>query len=603
MIHKIVRNITIILFAAFSMSSFAYNVDPLLPDFRVIIDTSMDVKRDDLESSLKILPHKIPSGAMAGIIGYSDIVMELIAPSVVDASWRERLSVLKLPEPRVLTQNITDTIRYSARTWVQKDRAYNRNIILITSGMISPKNKGNLETEVAADLKDSLVPFMKERGIILNVINIGERDNLALSEAAKMTGGVYLHNLGKKQLLRSLGAVFGDSSEISSEAQADNNIAIEAGIKNITFIFNKKTPTSVIRIQSPTGKIYQAIQKDRNIKWLQSGNKEIVTITNPKEGKWKIIGNVGGRYPIRTYKNISLKLTSTTQEYYVGEKIPLQISVYSDEGLIQSEDFFNDAGMDLFLYDDEENIKTLELSDNLVRDASNVPEGYYNVILDSSIFQNSKTDKEIKAYLSSRTVKLELEEKLQITESPFLVEQETEVESNGKKKLIFNIKMISGAIDEYSVKLTAHVSDNKGRSFPASVSLVKASEWKFYLLPSKDITRYSVRLSATCKSKSGRDIDMYVDRLSVAVPDVEIPDPEIIYKEILVNNASPEVITIEKEKQITGKDMAIGFILLVIINILVPALWFGAMFLIKSLENKESSELEEKFGKNVKAES
>lgn len=599
MLNKIVRNIYIVVFALLPVMVVAYDIDPLLPDYRVILDNSTDVSRTNIESSLRMLPHKIPSGSVSGIVAYSDISMDMIAPGVVDSNWRRKVSFLQLPEPKRLKQKITDVIRYAARTWIHKDRSYNRNIVLITSGRLSASNSTSVEKEVAADLKYTLVPFMKERGIVLNVINIGSHSSQDLAEAAVMTGGLYFHNLTNEQFLRSLGGIFGDdSSEVSSGTKADNNIVIGKNSKDVTFIFSKTSPTSMIRIQSPDGKVYQADQKGRGIRWLQSGKKEIVTIHKAKAGTWKVIGNLSGDSPIKVYKNINLRLTNSAENYYIGEKLPIQVSVYSDEGLVQDEDFFNSAGMDLVLYDDEESIGTMELSDNLVRNNMEVPKGYYNVTLDSSTFPNTKTDKEIKALLFGRTIKAELKQKLEILESPFAIEQETEVDSTGKKKLIFTIKMLSDDIDQYSVRLKIHVSDNKGRSFPASTSLIKSNEWRFYLLPSKDINKYSVRINATCKSKSGRDIDILVDDMSVVVPDVEIPDPEIIYKEVLVNNASPEIITIEKEKKITGKDFAIGFILLLLTNILIPAIWFGAMFFIKNLESKDQQELEAKFLKN-----
>jgi len=610
MLAIIVRYITMLIVALCPAIGNSLGIDPLLPDYRIIIDTSTDVETDILDDIWKILPYKLPAGSVAGVITYSDLHSTFIDTSVVNSNWREEAALQKLPQLSELRVNLTDSIRYTARYWVEKDRSYNRNIVLFTSGRLTSSKSSDVKREIRADLMETVVPLLKERGVILNIIQIGNNtDSDVLSKAARSTGGQFFQATGGRQVLASLNNIFNDTSSSNGSSGLGNNydnnyFTVEHGVGNMTLVAKKGTATSLLKLQSPSGKVYQADQRDREIRWFQSGLLDYITVARPKSGKWTIIGNLSGSKPFNLYKNINIKMKNDLTKYYLGEIIPIKISVFSDEGIVKDNLLFDTISMDLFLYEDEELIESYDLTDNIVRDNNNVVQGYYNLNIDTSRLTNMKSSKDIHIKLNGRTIKSEIKSKLEISESPFVIEQETQIGSGNAKKIIFNIKMLSDiidsdSIDSDSIDLNVQVKDESGLDFPANVSLIRDNSWMFYLLPSKKTNSYFIKIRAKALTIDGRGIDMYVANLSVAVPDIELPDPEIIYKEILVNNSNPEVITVETEKEISGENFIVGLILVILVNIFIPAIWFGGVYLLRKIDDKEQIILTEKFANNI----
>lgn len=592
------RYLLILFICLWFKSAIAGPIDPLLPDYRIVIDNSQANTQDKIEAAWRLLPFKLPAGAIAGAILYSDTLATVIEPGVINASWREKASLRAIPKSSPLQVNLNDVLRYAARDWVEKDRMYNRNILLFTAGEISPSSVARINKEVMAELLDTTIPFLKEKGVVVNVVSLSEDYDSELAKVASYTGGKYFIAGSIRNILGAINNVFDNIG--AAEIEEDNNtFSIGKNIKTVTLVIKKSNARSNIKIQSPLGKIYQADQYDAKIKWFENGNTDYVTISDPRSGKWSIIGNLNKDKEFKVYNNINIKLHNDFGKYFLGEDIPVQIGLHSDDALIKDNDLFNTINIDFMIFNDEELVESYDLTDNLLRDNNGDVLGVFSVDLDSTSIANLKGKNTFEAKLSGRTIKSELKGDLPVSLPPFIVEQDTEVKANGVKKLSFDINLVSQEIDADSVKIEVRAKDDAGRDFPVSVGLIGIAKWSFYLLPSDKINFYGIEIDATGKTVNGRNFRLNIANLNVPVPNIELPEPEIIYQEVVVNNGAPEVITVEKEKKLKGLEVAIGILLLILMNIMILVIWFVSVFLLKSTNTKTLGELEKSYQKSM----
>ena len=174
---------------------------------------------------------------------------------------------------------------------VKQSKQKNRTpiIVLMSDGKMDVGNKKRSQM-LRQKTVDELIPLLKKYGIkVYSIAFTQQSDQQLLQQIAESTDGRYALAESDDVLHKAFAKIFEQSKEPNMLPLTENKFMVDASIKEITIIANKKDDKSKIYLESASKKRYNAKQKAKNMKWFVSSSFDMITITAPDEGEWKIL--------------------------------------------------------------------------------------------------------------------------------------------------------------------------------------------------------------------------------------------------------------------------------------------------------------------------
>lgn len=150
------------------------------------------------------------------------------------------------------------------------------------------------DKEKSAELKQKifseLLPELKKHQIrIYSIAFTTESDQGLLQEIADATDGRYALAASDDVLHKVFTKMFEQSKEPNMLPLTENQFVVDKSISEITIIANKKDDASQIFLETPTGKRINSSFKSKALKWFVSPGFDMITLSKPEEGTWKIL--------------------------------------------------------------------------------------------------------------------------------------------------------------------------------------------------------------------------------------------------------------------------------------------------------------------------
>ena len=97
----------------------------------------------------------------------------------------------------------------------------------------------------------------------------------------------------------------------------ENSFTVDPSIREITILANKKDENSQILLQSPNGEQLNSTFKSENLKWFVSSSFDMITLSKPEAGEWKILlsDNDNKAYIVADVK-LRTRFAYNTSSYY-----------------------------------------------------------------------------------------------------------------------------------------------------------------------------------------------------------------------------------------------------------------------------------------------
>ncbi len=162
-------------------------------------------------------------------------------------------------------------------------------IVLMSDGQMDVGDKAR-SAELRQKIFDELVPLLKQYHIkIYSIAFTQNSDQSLLQEIADATDGRYALAASDDVLHKVFAKIFEQSKEPNMLPLTENAFTVDPSIREITIIANKASEKSQILLEDPDGKRLNSTFKSPNIKWFVSSSFDMITLTKPKEGQWKIL--------------------------------------------------------------------------------------------------------------------------------------------------------------------------------------------------------------------------------------------------------------------------------------------------------------------------
>ena len=162
-------------------------------------------------------------------------------------------------------------------------------MILMSDGQM---DVGNAAKSAALRQKiiSELMPQVKQYKIkIYSIAFTAQSDQALLQQIADESDGRYALAATDAALHKAFTKIFEQSKEPNMLPLTENRFVVDASIREITILANKKTEQSKIILESPSMVRYNVQSKKDSMQWFESVGFDMITITSPEIGNWKIL--------------------------------------------------------------------------------------------------------------------------------------------------------------------------------------------------------------------------------------------------------------------------------------------------------------------------
>jgi len=560
-------------------------------ELQILIDVSGSMKKNDPKNlripAVKLLINLLPKGTKAGIWLFAENTKPLIKTGIVNKQWKKK-ALLKLNRihSRGLFTNIEQAIQKGAGDWFKSDEKHNRHLILLTDGMVDVSKDIMQSAESRARVMTDLVPLLQQAGVKVQTIALSkEADIELLSKLAIDTGGWSETALKATELQKIFLKLFKNAVPQDSVPLDGNVFSIDKSIKEFSVLIFKQVGSEQTTLITPRNKKINHKTTLRKVAWVAEKNYDLVTITDPKAGEWKIIGKMDPDNQVMIVTDLKLEIDEIPNYVLVNDSVNVSGFFTNQQQLISRQDFLDLIDLSITL-DDGQKMKM-----------SAVPgkQGLFSKTLASELKTGRHT---LTVIADGKTFKRELSKTIEVIDSLIKVDKQIDLAT---EKVLINLTPNNLAINTDMMTIEASISQ-LGKETKSQELDKKGDHWQLSVAKPKQGSKL-INFSVIANTAQGQSISPSI--LPVVVnarlfnppkpePDVikpankeqeSLPIEKVEKKLKKQTNKVIKAVKSEEEPVNWGKTI---FIVVVINVLLIAGGFFGYKFLKKkSVNNQE----------------
>ncbi|VAX01578.1 hypothetical protein MNBD_GAMMA22-2011 [hydrothermal vent metagenome] len=315
-------------------------------DLRILIDVSGSMKINDPQNlrtpSVKLLIGLIPNGTRAGIWTFGKYVNMQVKYGVVNKPWkaRARQEAAKI-HSRGLYTNIEDVLKKSTYDWKSKDLKTSRHIILLTDGMVDISKQPEINLKSRNRIIEEYLPKLKKAGVKIHTIALSQQaDHELLKLLSVSTDGWYELIEDPKILHRVFLRIFEKSSNANALPLENNLFKVDKSIKDMTVLsfHSGKLDSKLI---TPSKKTITEKNKPDNMNWFHEDGYDLITISKPEVGDWKLDAPVDKDNRVLVVTNLTLSVIDIPNNVLLNQRIILKAVLQQKGKNIKNKNFLN----------------------------------------------------------------------------------------------------------------------------------------------------------------------------------------------------------------------------------------------------------------------
>jgi len=365
---------------------------------------------------------------------------------------------------------------------------------------------------------------------------------------------------------------------------AGNVFMVDKSIKEFSVLMFKKPGDNSPYLISPRNKKITRKLISSKVSWLNEKNYDLVTITKPKPGEWKIIGNMDPDNQVMIVTDLKFEIDELPNHILVKDTIDVNGFFSNQHQLISRADFLNLIDFSIKL----DKGKKFEMS------AVKGKQGLFRKTLGEELTKGRHT---LKLVADGKTFKREITKTIEVIESLIAMEKKVDPSAG-----TVTIKLIPNnlAINTDMMTIEAHISQ-LGKKTISKVIEKQAGQWEISINKPKPGNSKIVNFSVIANTKQGESISPAILPVIVNASLFEAVKPKAVAVIKIDNNKTEEEKPKKVEKiadEVEEKEVEDvepvnwlkTIIIVVIINVLLIAAGF---FTYKYMKKKAAVKQEE----------
>ncbi|MEP3167178.1 MAG: vWA domain-containing protein, partial [Marinobacter sp.] len=319
-------------------------------DIRIIVDISGSMKANDPDNlrqpAVRLLARMLPEGSSAGVWTFGQYVNMLVPHGEVNDAWR-RQAVERSGQINsvALRTNLGEALQVASDRYLAGgDELDATDFILLTDGKVDIADDAGANEQERERILGSLLETLKGRGATIHTVALsGEADRVLLETLAAETGGSYSLAPSAEALTRAFLKALNTAvpqQQIPIEA---NGFAVDEGVEEFTALIFRadKEPaaTRELGLVSPDGQEATAGSVSDNMRWVRETEYDLITVTAPAAGKWRINGELGEGSRVTVVSDLRMVVSPVPPTFTSNEPIDISVAFFEGEQKIDNADF------------------------------------------------------------------------------------------------------------------------------------------------------------------------------------------------------------------------------------------------------------------------
>lgn len=318
-------------------------------DVRIIVDISGSMKDNDPDNlrqpAVRLLAQMLPAGATAGVWTFGQYVNMLVPHREVTDQWR---AVARETSAQInsvaLRTNLGKAIEVAGDGYYTGGALENTHFILLTDGKVDVSSDNGANQQEERRILQTLVPELAEQGATFHPIALSaEADAEFLRQLALQSGG-------RSQVADTAEALSRAFLEALNAAVPQEQIPIEGdgfkvdeGVSEFTALIfwgQQETPaTRELVLEKPDGSSVALTSLPENVRWNRETGYDLMTITEPMAGRWRIEGELGEGSRVTVVSDLRMAVSPVPARFSEETPIDLNIAFYEEGEKITDPDF------------------------------------------------------------------------------------------------------------------------------------------------------------------------------------------------------------------------------------------------------------------------
>ena len=433
----------------------ADGMQPDTADVRVLIDISGSMKKNDPNNlrrpALRLLVGLLPRDSRAGVWTFGQYVNMQVPLGKVDKGWKARAAdgAAKI-HSRGLFTNIEDVVKRSSADWFGAPGKYRRHMILLTDGMVDISKDPALNADSRARVLEQFLPRLKDLEVKVHTIALSARaDHELMRTLSQETGGWYEQVEDVTQLQRVFLRIFEKVGQPDALPLKDNRFQVDKSIEEATLLVFRAVEGQPTRVITPGGDSFDASATPQNVSWHRDVGYDLVTITRPQAGEWRIEAVLDPDNRVLVVTDLKMHATELPGQLIAGDRQALSVHFSNKGELVTKRSFLEKLSLKGEQIDNRGPREPRPIFDDGEGADEEQGDGYFTLLVGEGLVSGKA---ELVLRVEGATFQREQHQTFELL-SPVLVE--TLRESPGKGPTTVRITPAPGLLDNETLKLEA----------------------------------------------------------------------------------------------------------------------------------------------------
>lgn len=273
-----------------------------------------------------------------GLISFSDNgypVLHLTTPTT-DSKARILASADKVSSKGVYT-NLNAALSKGIEMLVKEGKqGQEKMLVLMSDGKMDVGNSDE-DWTLTQKLQGELLQAARDKGIKVYTIAFTEASDIELlKQVAKETDALFKLARSDQDLHDVFSVIFESAKDPDMLPIEGREFMVDGSIEEVTIVASKEREDVRIYLQSPDGRKLGAENADDKLKWFLSHHFDMITLSNPEPGAWKLLFT-GGSNRAYIVTNMALNHNPQQPSLMVGEDMVLESWLEQDGKLLDKE--------------------------------------------------------------------------------------------------------------------------------------------------------------------------------------------------------------------------------------------------------------------------
>lgn len=476
-------------------------------DVRILIDISGSMKHNDPQNlrvpALRLLTRLLPKGAHAGVWSYGQFVDMLVPSGEVNTIWKEQAerAASKINSFGLFT-NIEDAMQRATRDWREVDEHSRRSLIMLTDGFVDIAKDPALNAAARERIINKILPHLRDTKVKIYTIALsGEADHALLRQLASATDGWSEEADNADKLQRIFLHLFEKATQPDTLPLAGNHVQVDKSIEDITFLVFRDPKGKTTELLDPHQVQFGMENAPKQVRWHRDTGYDLITITKPQSGDWRILGPVDADNRVMVVTNLKARATQLPNNLSVEDAPYYFMQLMQQGAVIRRKDFLDMVKVTLQQQQDGGEKREWRLQDDGKGADMAAGDGTFSQKLTESMKEGRH---ELTLLVDGATFQREQRQVVNIYSQPAQATVTANPTASGH--YVLSVIPYAGLIEPDTMEVTAVVSDSQGTSNEVKLMRSGPAEWRSELSDRNDPAGYKVEFHVTGNHSGGKPI-------------------------------------------------------------------------------------------------